>query len=75
MCADLEPTITLWILTEKITLLHHPSPKPHALHYKEICLTRGHQTITVISPHVISVASRCCLSNKTQTPSNLGFAH
>lgn len=41
---------------------------------KEIWVTRGQQAIMVPSPLVISVASLPCLSNKTQTPSNLSFA-
>lgn len=61
---------------QKITLLHYPSPKPHDVAYitKEIWLKRGHQAITVTSPLVISGASHHCLSNKTQTLTNLRFA-
>ncbi len=43
--------------SQKITLLHHPSLKPHGVAYitKEILLTRGHQAITEPpSPLVVS---------------------
>lgn len=61
---------------QKITLLHHPSLKPRGVAYiaKEIWQARGRQAITVASPLVISVISHSCLSNETQTLSNLSFA-
>jgi len=64
MCVDLQPTITLWSLTKKITRLLHPSPKPQGVAdiTEETWRARSHPLCLVFSLFSTECFATCGIS-------------